>query len=128
MIDLTTRNEAALERAIQRARERNIVIPTFKQMRNPDLIPDTIKADLAEIGLWDLNGNLNYEWRAYDSSFAGQLEEEQDLFQIGVGGDRWFGGNIFSAGPFLTYSLRESNLVGNDYDRVQVGLRLRADW
>jgi cysteine synthase len=55
MIDLTTRNEAALERAIQRARERNIVIPTFKQMRNPALIPDTVKNDLADIGLWDLN-------------------------------------------------------------------------
>jgi hypothetical protein len=55
MIDLTTRNEAALERAIQRARERNIVIPTFKQMRNPALIPDAVKNDLADIGLWDLN-------------------------------------------------------------------------
>jgi cysteine synthase len=55
MIDLTTRNEAALERAIQRARERNIIIPTFKQMRNPDLIPDPIKAELSQIGLWDLN-------------------------------------------------------------------------
>lgn len=55
MIDLTTRNEAALERAIQRARERNIIIPTFKQMRKPDLIPDSVKNELADIGLWDLN-------------------------------------------------------------------------
>ncbi|MCB8945829.1 MAG: pyridoxal-phosphate dependent enzyme [Ardenticatenaceae bacterium] len=55
MIDLTTRNEEALTRAVQRARERNIVIPTFKQMRNPGLIPETVKQDLAGIGLWDLN-------------------------------------------------------------------------
>ncbi len=55
MIDLTTRNEAALERAVQRARERNIIIPTFKQMRDPRLIPASIKTQLADIGLWDLN-------------------------------------------------------------------------
>ena len=55
MIDLTTRNEEALERAVQRARERHIVIPTFAQMRNPTLIPNDVKNDLADIGLWDLN-------------------------------------------------------------------------
>jgi cysteine synthase len=55
MIDLTTRNEEALGRAVQRARERNIIIPTFKQMRDPHLIPESIKAKLADVGLWDLN-------------------------------------------------------------------------
>lgn len=43
------------ERAIQRVRQRNIIIPTFKQMRNPALIPDRIKQELSTIGLWDLN-------------------------------------------------------------------------
>ncbi len=55
LIDLTIHDEAKLERAIQRAREQNIIIPTFKQMINPDLIPDSIKAKLETIGLWDLN-------------------------------------------------------------------------
>ncbi len=55
MIDLTTRNEQALERAVQRARERNIIIPTFAQMKDPNLIPAGVKSDLANIGLWDLN-------------------------------------------------------------------------
>jgi cysteine synthase A len=55
MIDLTTRNEQALERAAERARERNIMIPTFAQMRDPSLIPDTIRNKLAGVGLWDLN-------------------------------------------------------------------------
>ena len=45
MIDLTVHPDR-LERAVQRARERNIVIPTYKQMKNPALIPDRIKADL----------------------------------------------------------------------------------
>ena len=42
MIDLTI-HEEALERAIGRARERNIIIPTFAQQRNPALIPDAVK-------------------------------------------------------------------------------------
>ena len=55
MIDLTTRNEEALKRAITRARERNIIIPTFAQMRDPNKIPDAVKNELANVGLWDLN-------------------------------------------------------------------------
>ncbi len=55
MIDLQTRDEATLDRATQRARERNIIIPTFAQMRDPNLIPDNIKDELRDIGLWDLN-------------------------------------------------------------------------
>ena len=41
--------------AIQRVRERNIIIPTFAQMKNPDLIPGKIKEELKGIGLWDVN-------------------------------------------------------------------------
>ena len=40
---------------MKRARERNIIIPTFKQMQNPALIPDKVKAGLKNVGLWDLN-------------------------------------------------------------------------
>ena len=55
MIDLSIHSEEALEHAVERARERNIIIPTFKQQRNPELIPDAIKQRLANVGLWDLN-------------------------------------------------------------------------
>jgi cysteine synthase len=44
-----------LERAVERARERNIIIPTFEQMVNPERIPQPIKERLQEVGLWDLN-------------------------------------------------------------------------
>ncbi|GJM40184.1 MAG: pyridoxal-5'-phosphate-dependent protein subunit beta [Ardenticatenaceae bacterium] len=55
MIDLQTRNEEALARTIERAKERNIIIPTISQMRNPRLIPESIKQNLRRVGLWDLN-------------------------------------------------------------------------
>ena len=54
MIDLTMHPDR-LERAVKRARERNIIVPTFKQMMNPELIPGKIKAGLKDVGLWDLN-------------------------------------------------------------------------
>jgi len=53
MIDLTM-NEEQLERTVKRARERDIIIPTFEQMKNPELIPDDIKEELQDIGLWDI--------------------------------------------------------------------------
>ncbi len=54
MIDLTI-NPSALERAIKQAREKNIIIPTFQQQINPELVPDKIKNQLKNLGLWDVN-------------------------------------------------------------------------
>jgi len=53
-IDLTLMKDRR-ERAVQRARERNIIFPTFAQMKNPDLIPDKIKEQLKDVGLWDID-------------------------------------------------------------------------
>lgn len=53
-IDLTIYPER-LERTIKRVRDRNIIIPTFEQMRDPSLVPDKIKTELKDIGLWDLH-------------------------------------------------------------------------
>ena len=54
MIDLTIHKEP-LERAVQRAREQNIIIPTLKQQRDPKTIPPAIVSKLKNIGLWDIN-------------------------------------------------------------------------
>jgi cysteine synthase len=54
MIDLSI-EETKRERAVERARERNIIIPTFAQMKNPERIPERVKEDLEKVGLWDLN-------------------------------------------------------------------------
>ncbi|MGD2145586.1 MAG: pyridoxal-phosphate dependent enzyme [Anaerolineae bacterium] len=53
MIDLTI-HEKQLERTVKRARERDIIVPTFAQMRDPSLIPEGVKKRLANIGLWDI--------------------------------------------------------------------------
>ena len=53
-IDLSIEEER-LQRAIQRARERQIIIPTFAQMKNPALMPGSIKQKLADVGLWEVN-------------------------------------------------------------------------
>ena len=50
-----TNKEKVLENTIQRCRERHIILPTYEQMRNPERVPEKIKAKLANIGLWDLN-------------------------------------------------------------------------
>ena len=50
MIDLTV-YPATLARTVQRAREKNIIIPMFKQQRDPALIPDTIVSKLKTVGL-----------------------------------------------------------------------------
>jgi cysteine synthase A len=54
MIDLTV-NKEQLRKVAGRCREREIVVPTFEQMRNPDLVPDPIKEELRGIGLWDVH-------------------------------------------------------------------------
>lgn len=53
-IDLTV-YEQTQKRAIQRAKEKGFVIPTFAQMKNPDLIEESIKGRLGQVGLWDIN-------------------------------------------------------------------------
>jgi len=44
-----------IKKTAARCKERGIVIPTFAQMSDPNLIPDSIKANLSRIGLWDAN-------------------------------------------------------------------------
>ncbi|MCK5239488.1 MAG: pyridoxal-5-phosphate-dependent protein subunit beta [Candidatus Thorarchaeota archaeon] len=53
MIDFT-KNEEQLKRTIERCRERNIIIPTFNQLKHPEKSPDAIKESLKGIGLWDI--------------------------------------------------------------------------
>ena len=44
-----------LEKTVARARERNIILPTFAQQKDPGLVPAGISARLKDVGLWDMD-------------------------------------------------------------------------
>jgi cysteine synthase len=48
-------NPEVIKQTAKRCKERGIVIPTFKQMRNPETVPANIKSKLPGVGLWDVN-------------------------------------------------------------------------
>jgi len=54
MIDLTE-NPENLARNIKKARENNVIIPTYAQMKNPETIPAPIQEKLKNVGLWEVN-------------------------------------------------------------------------
>ena len=72
MIDLTI-NEEQLKRTVQRARERNIIIPTFRQQQDSGLIPEKIRRQLEDIELWDLDSRnlFRITWKNEPIDFGG---------------------------------------------------------
>ncbi len=62
-----------LENTIKRCRERNIIIPTYEEMRHPKTIPLGIKQELKNIGLWDLHSRnlFRITWKNEPVKFGG---------------------------------------------------------
>jgi cysteine synthase len=54
MIDLTITQDR-LARAAERAKQKNIIIPTYAQMKNPASTPNEVKKALSKTGLWDVS-------------------------------------------------------------------------
>lgn len=54
MIDLTVHADVR-QNNINRCKEKGILLPTFAQMKNPDLIPENITSKLKSVGLWDVD-------------------------------------------------------------------------
>lgn len=54
LIDLEVNEEQVLK-TVESARERNIIIPTIAQMKDPNKIPQEIKDKLSKTGLWDID-------------------------------------------------------------------------
>lgn len=48
-------NEEVLERTVARFRERQVLLPTFAQMRDPSTAPQKIQDRLKDVGLWDVD-------------------------------------------------------------------------
>ena len=53
-IDLTM-DKTGRKNAVKRAKERNIIIPTFAEMNDPSRVPAKVREELRDIGLWDLH-------------------------------------------------------------------------
>ncbi len=65
-----------LENTIKRCRERDIIIPTYEQMYNPEKIPQGIKDELKNIGLWDLHSRnlFRITWKNEPVKFGGGFD------------------------------------------------------
>ena len=76
MINLKMNKEVRANN-IKRCRERGIILPTFNEMKNPDLIPDKVKEKLVEVGLWDVNPlNLfRITWKNEPTEKGGKYSE-----------------------------------------------------
>ena len=66
-----------IEKAAERCRRRNVVIPTLEQMKNPATIPEPIRARLRDVGLWDIDPvNLfRISWKNEPKSLGGGFNE-----------------------------------------------------
>jgi cysteine synthase len=65
--------DEVLENTIRRCRERDIIIPTYRQMADPSLVPEGIRRELAGIGLWDLKPRnlFRITWKNEPVAFGG---------------------------------------------------------
>ena len=83
MIDLTIHPEA-LERNLRNARENNILIPTFRQMKHPESIPDKVKEGLKSVGLWDVNPlNLfRITWKNEAKEYGGLFQHVPNYVEL----------------------------------------------
>ena len=71
-IDLTIHPDL-LERVLERVREKHVIIPTLAQMCDPNLIPEKVKKQLKEIGLWDIHplNIFRITWKNEPKEFGG---------------------------------------------------------
>jgi len=66
-----------LENTIRRCREKNIIIPTYDEMANPEKIPQGIKEELKSISLWELHPRnlFRITWKNEPVEFGGAFGE-----------------------------------------------------
>ncbi|MCD8362049.1 MAG: pyridoxal-5-phosphate-dependent protein subunit beta [Lachnospiraceae bacterium] len=79
-----TKNEAALERNIQNAKENGIIIPTIHEMQHPEEIPGKIQDKLKNVGLWDVNPlNLfRITWKNEPKESGGLFQEVPNYVEL----------------------------------------------
>jgi cysteine synthase len=70
-------NQDVLQKSVERARERGIILPTFSQQKDPSKIPTIIVEKLRNTGVWDVNPlNLfRITWKNEDNPKGGGFGE-----------------------------------------------------
>lgn len=65
--------EKILENTIKRCRERDIILPTYEEVADPEKIPGRIRDELKQIGLWDLHPRnlFRITWKNEPVRFGG---------------------------------------------------------
>ena len=119
-------NETVLQKAIARARERGVILPTFAQQRDPAKIPAKIVEKLKGIGLWDINplnlfritwhnepkakggGFGGGNWLEFPSALTGV-----DAKLVGIAG-KWFPTGAHKVGA--AYGCLVPRLVSGNFD------------
>ena len=83
MIDLRI-NKEGLAHNIQKAKENNIIIPTFAQMQNPELVPEKIKEKLTHTGLWDVDpvNIFRVTWKNEAKESGGLFQETPNYIEF----------------------------------------------
>jgi len=115
-----------LEKTIARARERNIILPTFAQQKDPSLVPAGISARLKDVGLWDMDpANLfRITWKNEPIAHGGGFGEGNwiefpqaltgvDATIIGIVGN-WFPTGAHKVGA--AYGCLVPSLVTGNFD------------
>lgn len=120
------KREDVLRKSIRRARERNIILPTFAQMKDPDSVPEMIRARLRVTGLWDMDpvnlfritwknepvvqggGFGEGNWIEFPSALTGV-----DARIVGISG-KWFPTGAHKVGA--AYGCLVPRLVTGDFD------------
>jgi cysteine synthase A len=118
--------EDVLTRNIARARERNIILPTFAQQQDPGRVPAEITARLKDVGLWDLDpANLfRINWKNQAVEHGGGFGEGNwiefpsaltgvDATIIGIVG-KWFPTGCHKVGA--AYGCLVPRLVTGNFD------------
>ncbi len=74
MINLTV-DEKGRQKNIRRCRDKGIILPTYEQMRDPSKIPQSVKDELKNIGLWDVHSTnlFRVNWHNEPKEKGGQF-------------------------------------------------------
>lgn len=83
LINLTV-DQAQVRRTAQVARDRNILMPTFAQMRDPSTVPAAIQDRLRNTGLWDVDPvNLfRITWKNEPQSSGGLFRQLPNFIEL----------------------------------------------